>query len=168
MDPAPRSGCAINAAVEVLGDPWAILVLRDVMFGNRIRTRREALTGGMPAYKYLANRFLTIFENLILGQNLGEVHSGFRAYSRKVLETIRWQENSDDFVFDQQFIIQASALGFRLGDVPVIVITSSHVPADRERSMELGATDFFVKPFSLESFRSLAKLVQRVVPPAVA
>src|SRR5207237_10836386 len=58
----------------------------DVVLGNRIRTRTEALDGGMPLYKYLSNRFLTMIENLAMGQNLGEWHSGLRAYSRKVLE----------------------------------------------------------------------------------
>lgn len=91
----------------------------DVVLGNRIRTRHEALSGGMPAYKYVFNRLLTIFENVITGQNLGEWHSGLRAYSRKVLETIRWEMNSDDFVFDQQFLIQSAACRFKLGDVPV-------------------------------------------------
>jgi len=90
----------------------------DVVCGNRIRTRREALDGGMPAYKYIANRGLTLAENLLMGQNLGEWHSGLRAYSRTVLETIPWERNSDDFVFDCQFLIQAAAFGFRLGDIP--------------------------------------------------
>ncbi len=93
----------------------------DVMFGNRIRTRREARAGGMPAYKYLANRLLTFVENLWMGQNLGECHSGMRAYRREVLETIPWARNSDDFVFDSQFLVQAVHFGFRLGDVPVPV-----------------------------------------------
>lgn len=91
----------------------------DIIFGNRIRTRREALGGGMPLYKYLFNRTLTVLENLVLGLNLGETHSGYRAYSRRTLETIPWERNSDDFVFDQQFIIQARHFGFRMGDVPV-------------------------------------------------
>jgi len=91
----------------------------DVVCGNRIRTRWEALEGGMPLYKYLFNRMLTVFENFVTGQNLGEWHSGLRAYSREVLETIPWELNSDDFVFDQQFLIQAAACRFRLGDVPV-------------------------------------------------
>jgi len=90
----------------------------DVVLGNRIRTRQEALDGGMPAYKYIANRFLTIVENLLMRQNLGEWHSGLRAYTRKVLETIPWERNSDDFVFDCEFLVQASAFGFRLGDIP--------------------------------------------------
>ncbi|MBK8574133.1 MAG: glycosyltransferase family 2 protein [Elusimicrobia bacterium] len=91
----------------------------DVMLGCRIRTRRESLSGGMPYYKYFFNRILTAIENFTLGQNVGETHSGFRAYSRKVLETIPWEKNSDDFVFDQQFIVQAVHFGFRLGDIPV-------------------------------------------------
>jgi glycosyltransferase involved in cell wall biosynthesis len=90
----------------------------DVLLGNRIRTRQEALQGGMPFYKYLSNRFLTVIENLSMGQNLGEWHSGLRAYSRRVLETIPWERNSNDFVFDCEFLVQAAAFGFRLGDIP--------------------------------------------------
>jgi glycosyltransferase involved in cell wall biosynthesis len=93
----------------------------DVVLGSRIRSRAEALGGGMPAWKYLANRFLTAIENFALGQNLGDFHSGFRAYRRQVLETIPFERNSDDFVFDTQFLVQAVRLGFRLGDVPVPV-----------------------------------------------
>jgi glycosyltransferase involved in cell wall biosynthesis len=91
----------------------------DVVLGNRIRTRREALAGGMPGYKYLSNRVLTIIENFAMGQNLGEWHSGLRAYTRKVLDTIPWERNSDDFVFDCEFLVQAAAFGFRIGDIPV-------------------------------------------------
>lgn len=90
----------------------------DVVLGNRIRTRQEALQGGMPAYKYISNRFLTMVENVCMGQNLGEWHSGLRAYNRKVLETIPWERNSEGFVFDCEFLVQAAAFGFRLGDIP--------------------------------------------------
>lgn len=93
----------------------------DVVLGNRIRTRHETLSHGMPLWKYLANRGLTLIENFILGQTLGEFHSGFRAYSRKALETIPYHRNSDGFVFDQQLLMQAVHFGFRLGDVPVPV-----------------------------------------------
>ncbi|RKZ17513.1 glycosyltransferase family 2 protein [bacterium] len=93
----------------------------DVLLGNRIRSRHEALEGGMPVYKYLANRALTMVENVWLGQNLGEFHSGLRAYTREVLETLPWELNSDDFVFDTQFLVQAVQFGFRMGDVPVPV-----------------------------------------------
>jgi glycosyltransferase involved in cell wall biosynthesis len=91
----------------------------DVVLGNRIRSRQEARSGGMPLYKYLANRFLTAVENLFLGQNLGDFHSGFRVYRREVLEKIPFERNSDDFVFDTQFLVQAVRFGFRLGDIPV-------------------------------------------------
>jgi glycosyltransferase involved in cell wall biosynthesis len=93
----------------------------DVVLGNRIRSRMESLRGGMPLYKYISNRFLTIIENLFTGQNLGEWHSGLRAYSRKVLETINWSENSDDFIFDTQFLFQCVNAKFRIGDIPVPV-----------------------------------------------
>ena len=105
--------------------PVAIDILRlgicDCVLGSRIRTRCEALAGGMPRYKYIANRALTIIENMALGQNLGDFHSGFRAYRRTVLETIPFEQNSDDFVFDSQFLAQAVYFGFKLGDIPVPV-----------------------------------------------
>jgi glycosyltransferase involved in cell wall biosynthesis len=93
----------------------------DVVLGNRIRSRQEALSGGMPLYKYLSNRVLTSVENFALGQNLGDFHSGFRVYRRAVLERIPFEKNSDDFVFDTQFLVQAVHFGFRLGDIPVPV-----------------------------------------------
>jgi glycosyltransferase involved in cell wall biosynthesis len=93
----------------------------DMVLGNRIRTRREALSGGMPKWKYFINRLSTFLENFILGQSIGDFHSGFRAYSRELLETIPFEANSEDFAFDQQFLVQAVAYGFRMGDVPVPV-----------------------------------------------
>src|SRR5262249_44091715 len=105
--------------------PAAIDILRlgicDVVLGNRIRARREALAGGMPLTKYLANRGLTVIENVLSGQNLGEWHSGFRAYRRRVLETVPFEVNSDDFVFDSQFLVQSVHLGFKVGDIPAPV-----------------------------------------------
>lgn len=91
----------------------------DIIIGSRIRTRRETLEGGMPVYKYISNRFLTILENFVLGQNLGDFHSGFRVYKRSVLETIDYHQNSDDFVFDTEILTQAVYFNFRLGDIPV-------------------------------------------------
>lgn len=91
----------------------------DIVLGSRIRTRAEALASGMPIYKYIFNRILTFIENVGLGQNLGDFHTGYRAYSRKVLETVPFELNSDDFVFDSQFLAQAVHFGFRIGDVPV-------------------------------------------------
>jgi len=105
--------------------PVAIELIRlgicDVILGSRIRTRAEALEGGMPLYKYIANRALTIIENMALGQNLGDFHSGFRAYRREVLEKIPFEKNSDDFVFDSQFLAQTVQFGFKLSDIPVPV-----------------------------------------------
>jgi glycosyltransferase involved in cell wall biosynthesis len=106
----------INVAVNLLE-----LGICDVILGSRIRSRQEALAGGMPFYKYIFNRFLTTIENIGLGQNLGDFHSGFRVYRREVLEKIPFELNSDDFVFDTQFLVQAVRLGFRLGDIPVPV-----------------------------------------------
>lgn len=91
----------------------------DIIIGSRIRTRRETLEGGMPLYKYLSNRFLTALENIIFGQNLGDFHSGFRVYKRQVLERIEYQHNSNDFIFDTEFLAQAIYCGFRVGDIPV-------------------------------------------------
>ena len=88
----------------------------DVALGSRI-LGNGALKGGMPLYKYLGNRFLTAFENLVTGQKLSEYHTGLRAYRRRVLEGIPYQRNSDDFVFDNQVLIQAHALGFRIGEL---------------------------------------------------
>lgn len=93
----------------------------DVVLGSRVRSRREALKCGMPWWKYVSNRALTMFENIALGQNLGDFHSGFRVYRRNVLETVPFERNSNDFVFDTQFLAQAVHFGFRLGDIPVPV-----------------------------------------------
>jgi len=88
----------------------------DVVLGSRIIGGR-ALLGGMPIYKYIANRFLTAFENLFLGVKLSEYHTGYRAFSRKVLTELPLLENSDDFVFDNQMLAQCVHFGFRIGEV---------------------------------------------------
>jgi glycosyltransferase involved in cell wall biosynthesis len=88
----------------------------DIALGSRI-LGNGALKGGMPLYKYVGNRFLTAFENIVTGQKLSEYHTGLRAYRRRVLEGIPYQRNSDDFVFDNQVLIQAHALGFRIGEL---------------------------------------------------
>ena len=93
----------------------------DIMLGSRIRSRKEVLAGGMPLYKYLANRFLTILENIVLGLNLSEYHTGFRAYSRQVLRTLPFQLFSNDFVFDQEILISAVSYDFKIGEIPVPV-----------------------------------------------
>lgn len=93
----------------------------DVMFGSRIRTRAEALSGGMPPVKYYLNRLFTPLENIILGVNFTEHMSGFRAYSKKVLKTVPFGRMSNDFVFDQQFMASAISFGFKVGEIPVPV-----------------------------------------------
>lgn len=88
----------------------------DVVMGSRI-LGKGALSGGMPLYKYIANRFLTLVENLLLGVKLSEYHTGYRAFSREVLTTLPIERNSDDFVFDNQMLVQAVAAGFRIGEI---------------------------------------------------
>ncbi len=93
----------------------------EIMLGNRIRSRKEALAGGMPLYKYIANRMLTLIENLVLGLSLSEYHTGFRAYSGKTLRKIPFQRFSNDFVFDQEILIWAARREFKIGEIPVPV-----------------------------------------------
>lgn len=93
----------------------------DIMLGSRIRTRREALEGGMPIYKYFGNRFLTIIENIILGQNLSEYHTGFRVFKGEILKKLPFHKFSDDFVFDQQILISAIQSGYKIGEIAVPV-----------------------------------------------
>jgi glycosyltransferase involved in cell wall biosynthesis len=93
----------------------------DVMLGTRIRSKKEALAGGMPIYKYYSNRFLTFFENLATGHNLSEWHTGMRAYKKEVLENIDFLKNSDDFFFDSQMLFKIIEKGYKIGEVPVPV-----------------------------------------------
>lgn len=101
----------VRAMVSVLVED-----VYDVVLGSRI-LGNGALDGGMPLYKYVANRALTLFENIVIGQKLSEYHTGFRAYRRHVLQAIPYQRNSDDFVFDNQVLVQAHALGFRIAEL---------------------------------------------------
>ncbi len=88
----------------------------DVVFASRI-LGKGALKGGMPYYKYFANRVLTFIENILLNQKLTEYHTGYRAYSRKVLEDIPFMKNSDDFVFDNQIIAQITYFGYGIAEI---------------------------------------------------
>ena len=88
----------------------------DVVLGSRI-LGKGALAGGMPLYKYVANRGLTLVENLLLGQKLSEYHTGFRAWSRAVLERLPLKRCSDDFIFDNEMLAQAAHFGFRIGEI---------------------------------------------------
>ena len=88
----------------------------DAVLGSRI-IGGNPLKGGMPVYKYIANRFLTLFQNLILGSKLSEFHTGYRAFSKDVLEALPLKENSDDFVFDNEMLVQMIHFGFRIGEI---------------------------------------------------
>ena len=90
----------------------------DLVLGSRI-LGGGALKGGMPWWKYVANRALTAVENLLTGAHLSEYHTGYRAYSRALLDALPWQNNSDDFVFDNEILAQAIVGGFRIGEVSV-------------------------------------------------
>jgi len=88
----------------------------DIALGSRI-LGGQALRGGMPVYKYISNRALTVFENVMLGASLSEYHTGYRAFSRQLIESLPLEENSDDFVFDNQMLVQAIVLGSRIGEI---------------------------------------------------
>ena len=88
----------------------------DAVIGSRI-LGKGALAGGMPLYKYISNRFLTLFQNFLLGYKLSEYHTGFRAFRREVLETLPLDTNSDDFVFDNQMLAQVIHYGFSMGEI---------------------------------------------------
>ena len=101
----------IPSMVNIIGED-----LYPVVLGSRI-LGKGALKGGMPIYKYVANRFLTLFQNILLSQKLSEYHTGYRAFSKSVLESIKYQENSDDFVFDNEMLSQIIFAGFDIGEV---------------------------------------------------
>lgn len=101
----------IPAMVNIIGDDLYPVVLASRILG------KGALEGGMPLYKYIANRLLTLTQNLLIDYKLSEYHTGYRAFSREVLETINFNENSDDFVFDNEMLSQIIYAGFHIGEV---------------------------------------------------
>ncbi len=101
----------IPSMVNIIGEE-----LYPVVLGSRI-LGMGALRGGMPTYKYVANRFLTLAQNLLIHYKLSEYHTGYRAFNREVLETIRYNQNSDDFVFDNEMLSQIVYAGFDIGEV---------------------------------------------------
>lgn len=106
----------IRYFVELIKDNYF-----DVMLGSRIRSRAEARAGGMPAYKYYANRLLTLMANVVTGRNLSEWHTGMRAYRSEVLKRVPYKEFSDDFIFDAQMLFAISERSFTIGDISVPV-----------------------------------------------
>jgi len=93
----------------------------DLVLGSRLKGGGSAIQQGMPWWKYVSNRFLTGVENLAFGLSLSEFHTGYRAFSREVLETVDFRMNSDGFVFDQEIVAQAVAAGFRIAEIAVPV-----------------------------------------------
>lgn len=104
----------------------------DAVFGSRMMIPRNALAGGMPYWKFIANIFLTFIENSILGLRLTEYHSGFRAYSRRALTAVALEKNSDDFVFDTEIIVQMKIAGMKIAEVP---ITTRYFPEASQISL---------------------------------
>jgi hypothetical protein len=94
----------------------------DLVLGSRLAESGAALAGGMPVWKFVANRGLTIIENRVLHTSLSEFHTGYRAYSRELLMTVPFLRNSLDFSFDSELLMQAVHFGFRIGEVPVRTI----------------------------------------------
>ena len=107
-----------------LGAPKAITAmahmlasgLYDVVLGSRI-LGGQALQGGMPLYKYISNRFLTLAQNALMGAKLSEYHTGYRAFTRKVLQSIPMEKNSDDFIFDNEMLSQIIYLGYEIAEI---------------------------------------------------
>lgn len=118
----------------------------DFMFGSRVQNRGSALSGGMPKLKYYINRITCVLENILLGVNFSEHFSGFRAYSKKVLETVPFQRFSDDFVFDQEMTISALNYDFKIGEIPIP--TRYH---EKASSIQLIKGSKFI----LETFRTI-------------
>lgn len=121
--------------------PMAALItsgMFDVVLGSRI-LGNKALKGGMPLYKYIANRALTLLENMMIGEKLSEYHTGYRAFSREALLKLPILENSDDFIFDNQMLLQALYFGFRVGEITSpSVYTSESSSINFSRSVVYG------------------------------
>jgi len=140
----------------------------DVVLGSRI-LGGTAISGGMPVYKYIANRFLTAFQNLFLGTKLSEFHTGYRAFSRKVLEELPFAENSNDFVFDSQMLAQCVYFGFRIGEVSCptkYFPEASSINFRRSVKYGLGVTrvtlQYMLQTSGLAEFRFLQNGSQRI------
>ena len=135
----------------------AYLIANDVypvVMGSRI-LGKGALNGGMPIYKYIANRFLTLFQNILIGQKLSEYHSGFRAFSAEVLNSLNLEHNSDDFIFDNQMLCQIFNKGFEIAEITCPTKYSSESSSiNFQRSVTYGLG---VIKISLQWLRGLAK-----------
>lgn len=142
----------------------------EAAIGSRI-LGGKALQGGMPLYKYVANRFLTLFENLMLHAKLSEYHTGFRAFSRRVLETLPLWENSDDFVFDNEMLAQVVYFSFPIGEVSCptrYFKEASSINFPRSVKYGLGvlvtSVKFVLQKLGWKSFRIFSPTGRRLVP----
>lgn len=143
----------------------------DLAIGSRI-LGGQARAGGMPLYKYLANRVLTLIQNLLLGAKLSEYHTGFRAFTRQVLETLPLWENSDDFLFDNEMLAQAIYFGFRVGEVSCPTryfpeASSINFPRSVKYGLGVLATSvkFFLQRLGLARFRIFCPSRRGPCPP---
>src|SRR3979490_1004103 len=140
----------------------------DVVLGSRI-LGGTALSGGMPLYKYGGNRFLTAFQNAALGTKISEFHTGYRAFSRKVLQELPFAENSDDFIFDSQMLAQCVYFGYRIGEVSCptkYFPEASSINFRRSVKYGLGVVgvtlQFLLQTSGLAQFRFLQNSHQRI------
>lgn len=140
----------------------AYLIANDVypvVMGSRI-LGKGALRGGMPMYKYIANRFLTLFQNIVIGQKLSEYHTGFRAFSKEVLNSLALEHNSDDFIFDNQMLCQIFNKGFEIAEITCPTTYSSESSSiNFQRSVTYGlgvlkvSIQYFLHKKKIKSFQ---------------
>ncbi len=152
--------------------PMAALItseMFDVVLGSRI-LGNLALKGGMPLYKYIANRLLTLLENNIISQKLSEYHTGFRAFSREVLLNLPIMENSNDFIFDNQILLQAFYFGYRVGEITSpSLYTEESSSINFKRSIVYGsavlytAFQYLLQKYSLAKFPIFNKGGKKIV-----
>ncbi len=131
----------------------------DVVLGSRI-LGKGALKGGMPLYKYLFNRILTLIQNILMNQKLSEYHTGYRAFSRKVLESVKYDINSDDFVFDNQMLAQICFKGFEIAEITCPAMYSKESSSiNFKRSIKYGigvlwvSFSYFLQKIKLSRFK---------------
>lgn len=140
----------------------AYLIANDVypvVMGSRI-LGKGALRGGMPMYKYIANRFLTLFQNIVINQKLSEYHTGFRAFSKEVLNSLALEHNSDDFIFDNQMLCQIFNKGFEIAEITCPTTYSSESSSiNFQRSVTYGlgvlkvSIQYFLHKKKIKSFK---------------
>lgn len=131
-----------------------------VVLGSRI-LGRGALKGGMPVYKYIANRMLTLFQNILMGQKLSEYHTGFRAFSSQVLRDIKYNSNSDDFVFDNQMLAQICFEGYEIAEITCptkYFEEASSINFKRSSIYGIGVLKTSIQYFLAKNFKSSFKI----------